>query len=971
MSNNWGRPPARYQPDENNNHAPRTGGLLQDYNQQSPVQPIKQFSPLNAPRRQSEPLPGGQFPGQGNASQVPGSGRVPTQGLLTSARKHGLVGNAMQMVQQISGKVVAVNRQHMVAPDPLVRYHPTGPGMSGPLPKAKRWKRSSTVRLAMRMRHRRERIGEGGRKIGIGILIALIALIIISASSGTAYGYAYYQSQQPQLQGIATKQISQVTRIYDRTGVLLANISDPNGHGRRTSVSYDEVPQVMRDAMIAAEDPTFWNNGGVDPQGLLRALIYGGSHGGGSTITQQLIKNMRQNGDQLTWQRKLSEAALAIGMTQQYPKDKILEMYLNVSPFGATELGVESASEDYFGLTRTCNKNFDCTPAVSQLDYNSANKTHNPLLALARASLLAAMPNNPSLFDPGTWSLNATNKNMALGRQIYVLQSMMNMGVLEPGLGPNGQPGLVTPAIMQQVEKMTLAMKFHSYQASMKDPAFVLWIERQLEIVLGHGDSAADINAGATILLNGGFNIRTTIDSSLESYVEASVKRHMTEPELQKLTGAYVTLNKDYNMNDAAVVVMNARTGEVLAMDGSTDYASNDPAVSGQTNMAISPTRSPGSSFKPIEYATAFEMGWYPGLVIPDVGTYFPKGLGPGTPASQAYLPHDYAGGTTINSVANNIKDTSIRKSTANSYNIPALRALSYAGIGNVVATAQRMGITDLNKKFYSCPKGQLFSCIGTSLALGSNAVSLLQMVDAYQTFANNGKHISTQGIMDIWDNYGHNLYNFDPNRVQSAQVISPQVAYMMTSVLSDEASRVTEFQGDHDLSFWDWDPTCSYATPCQQHEVAAKTGTTDNFIDNWTIGYTPDIVVGTWVGNANYTAPSRGVIGITGAAPIWHSIIERTSGRPCADLNAQDQVPCGNINLNSLGLGKQTLFQRPSGLHQQCVNDINGLMGAGGSCDWMLDGQNPVQTGLLASDLNGGNGGKGNNGTGGKKNGG
>ena len=163
MSNNWGRPPASYQPGENNNNVPHTGGLLQDYNQQQPGQSIKQFSPLNAPRRQSEPLSGGQ-PGQGNGGQVPGSGRVPTQGLLTSARRQGLLGNAMHMVQQISGKVVAVNRQQMVVPpDPLVRYRPTGPGMSGPLPKAKRWKRSSTVRLAMRMRHRRERLGEGGK----------------------------------------------------------------------------------------------------------------------------------------------------------------------------------------------------------------------------------------------------------------------------------------------------------------------------------------------------------------------------------------------------------------------------------------------------------------------------------------------------------------------------------------------------------------------------------------------------------------------------------------------------------------------------------------------------------------------------------------------------------------------------------------------------------------------------------------
>ena len=345
MSNNWNQPPAGYRPNNNNTRPPQTGGLVQNPNQQ----PIKQFSPMNVPARRSEPLSNGPFqPGQGNANQMPAPtppGRVPTQGLLSSARRQGVFGNAMQAVRQFSGKVAAVNRQPMVAPpDPLVRYRPPVP-VSEPLPAVRRWKRSNTVRLSMRLRHRRKRIEEGGQRVLAGIIIALVALIIAFASSGTAYGYAYYQSQQPQLQALASKQISQVTRIYDRNGVLLANIFDPNGPGRRTSVSYDDIPQVMKDSMVAAEDQTFWNNGGVDPSGLLRAVIYGGSKGGGSTITQQLIKNLRNNGDQITPQRKLSEAALAIGLTQQYSKTKILEMYFNISPFGATDLGVDGLAE--------------------------------------------------------------------------------------------------------------------------------------------------------------------------------------------------------------------------------------------------------------------------------------------------------------------------------------------------------------------------------------------------------------------------------------------------------------------------------------------------------------------------------------------------------------------------------------------------------------------------------------------------
>ncbi|MDQ2887401.1 MAG: transglycosylase domain-containing protein [Chloroflexota bacterium] len=925
MSNNW--TPERDQAGGRENGVPYTGNLMQ----RPPEQNFKQFSPISMPSRgarPSAPLP----PGQPFPDQAP-------PGLLTSARSQGLLGNAMQVVRRVSGKFAAVNNRPAPPPEPLVRYRPPEVGAPEPLPKAKPWKRSRSVRLAMQMRHRRQRLTTGSKRVVIGIIVGLLFALVIMASSGTAYGYSYYQSQQPQLQEIANKQISQVTHIYDRNNVLLANVYDTNGPGRRISVNYDDIPQVMRDAMIAAEDPTFWTNSGVDPQGLLRALVYGGSHGGGSTITQQLIKNMRNDATP-SINRKISEAALAIGLTQQYPKSKILEMYLNISPFGATELGVEAASEDYFGLMRSCNRQFKCTPAVSQLDYDPVKKTHSPLLALARSSLLAALPNNPSLFDPGMWVQNPTDKALALARQDYVLKSMMNMGTQVKGLGPDGQAGPITPDILQRVETMTQNMKFQTYHNNWKAPHFVSWVISQLEGVLGDGD----YNKGATLLLNGGFNIRTSIDINLEGYVERAVARHLTQPEYQKLSGYVATLNSpEFNVNDAAVVVMNAKTGEVLAMDGSTNYKSTDKRIGGQVNAAVAP-RQPGSTFKPIVYSTAFQMGWYPGIVLPDQKTYFPNGKSAGVAANSTYVPTDY--GNTYS----HLTTTSIRKSTANSFNIPALKALSFAGLNNVVTTARRMGITDVDKRISDCRSQgvtDIQSCLGTSLALGTTDVSLLQMVNAYQVFADNGKRVPAQGILDIWDNYGHNFYHFDRVHVQPIQVMSPQISYMMTSVLEDEHSRAYEFESDHDLSFWDWDPTCvyTYLPECTQHQVAAKTGTTDDFKDNWTLGFTPDVVVGVWTGNADDEPFGRNVIGITGAAPIWHSIIERVSGRPCGDL--QDGIACGNVDLKGLGLGQQTLFPIPSGIHKTCVSSTTGLLGSGGDCDWMLDGQDPVQAGM------------------------
>ena len=269
---------------------------------------------------------------------------------------------------------MAAARGSNVDQNPLVLYRPTTPPPVQ-IPKAKPWKRSHSVRVAMRMRHRRERWKEGrpsGQRIAIVTMTIFVLLLVIILSSGAASGYAYYQSQLPRVQGLANSQIEQSSRIYDRNGNLLYVAYD-NKTGRGTPVTYKYITGVLQDAMVAAEDHTFWDNSGIDPQGILRAATQYSSSGsvqsGGSTITQQVIKNLTHD-TQVSLQRKIPEAALAIGLTQQYPKWKILEMYFNISPFGAQELGVDSAAQDYFGLNPKCNQNFECIPAVAFLDQN-------------------------------------------------------------------------------------------------------------------------------------------------------------------------------------------------------------------------------------------------------------------------------------------------------------------------------------------------------------------------------------------------------------------------------------------------------------------------------------------------------------------------------------------------------------------------------------------------------------------------
>jgi membrane peptidoglycan carboxypeptidase len=940
MDNDWNQQPSNNEGQQ----PPRRLGLLSGYQQQqqqsasiiegryelegqqtAPQPSIPARSPglLSDHRlRQEEPVTPPQTPvPQLDAGQFHMSPRL--EGLVLSTQNW--ITNKMQAVRRWSEKMGAIYGGYTPPeqpPAPLELYRQPLP-ITAPVAPQKPWKRSHTVRVVMQRRHRRERVeGTAAQKSWRILVMALLLLVVIGSSSGGAYAYAYYQQQYPQVQNLANQQVSQTTRIYDRNMQLLYEAYDPAQGGRRTPVSYNQIPKVMQDAMVDTEDRTFWTNSGIDPQGMLRnlpGLLSGHATGGGSTLTQQLVKNLR-NDSTYSIDRKLSEAALAIALTEQYPKWKILEMYFNVSPFGAQDLGVEAAVEDYFHLMPQCSQNFNCTPGIARLNYNQDTGQNDPLLGLARASLLAGLPQSPYEFDP---TLGNAFKQRALDRQKIVLDSMIAAGASVDGLGP------VTPAIAQQAENLTAQMTFSHYDHVKKAPGFVDWIIDQMETALGNGDP----NRGISAFLTSGFNIRTTIDANLESYVEAAVTRHLTEPEFQPFLNDYGPLNTVHNVNDAAVVVMDSHNGEILAMDGSSDYNSNDPRIDGNYNVATMPVgRPPGSSFKPIVYATTFAMGWTPGTVLPDYMTVFPQ---------NTYVPNDYG-----NQYSNTM--STIRVATADSRNVPAVKAMEFAGVNNVANVAQAMGITSLNYNLNFFNKehnsnSDINAAFGLPMALGTIGVPVLQMTGAYQVFANGGVRIPPQGILDVWDNYGHHLFQYAPP--QGTRVLSPQVAYMMTSVLSDEPARQAEFANDHILSFTDQDPTCATQRICNL-QVAAKTGTTDSFKDNWTIGYTPDVVVGVWAGNADNEVMNN-TIGLTGAAPIWHSVIERASGFCTVD---EDDIPCGNYN----AVVTQRQFTIPSGIHQACLSAANGLLGNSTSnCDWVIDGQDPQQPGNPNSDTN------------------
>ena len=879
-----------------------------------------------------------------------------------------------QMVQRWSSKMAALRRTAQpVDPGPLVRYRspqPPLPPTARPLPtRPTPWRRSRIQRIAHLKRRRRERYmhsGPGNKRLRTVMLSTIAALLLILVSSTAGYAYNFYSSALPQLQNLANQHIPQSTHIYDRHGTLLYTLyanSQWGLGGRSTPVSYSYLPGFLQDAQIAAEDPTFWTNNGIDPQGILRAFTQYISHpgeitSGGSTMTQQLIKNLSGN-DQDTLQRKASEAALAIGLTQQFPKWKIMEMYFNDTPYGAQEKGVEAAVEDYFGIKPMCDIHFKCTPAVAFLD-RDLSKCKNPkdestcavdpILGLARAAMLAGIPQNPTHLDPSTDPNNL--QNLLKNRLPYVLDQMIADGMsINLGLGSQtNNQGLITKDIEAQVEAKAATIKIIGFHQTMLAPHFVNWVISTLADALGHGTDSASYTAGLNVLENSGLNIYTTLDLNLEQFVEKDIKHNLRDRVYQEFLGTYGPLTTEYNLHNSAAVVMDARTGEVLAMDGSVDYNDTSKQVQGQYNAALA-LRQTGSSFKPIVYATAFEKGWYPGIRIFDQKTYFYAGYPQTDPVDKntTYLPFDY--GNTYHNV-----DETARIDLANSFNIPAIKALQYAGFTDVVNMARRFGITDIDQDlaFYNAqhPGGTntLEQHFGLSLALGTAGTSLLQMVGAYQTFADNGMHVPYHNILDIWDNYGRNLYHYDPTHPNATQVISPQIAFLINNMLSDNPARDKyEFSRIDTLTMGPWAP---------DRPVAAKTGTTDGPLDNWTIGYTTSVVVGVWSGNSDGDDPMDGIIGVTGAGNIWHDIITYASGHCQLGMCPDKVFPTD-------------AFPQPSGVVYAPVNTYNGLQG-NGTMDWMINGEQPQQAGLppTSSCTNNGNGNGDGNGDNGGNNG-
>ncbi len=441
-------------------------------------------------------------------------------------------------------------------------------------------------------------------------------------------------------------------------------------------------------------------------------------------------------------------------------------------------------------------------------------KTANQL-TLAEASFLAGLPQSPSIYDI------YTNRDVTLARQQQVLVLMFGLSQQRGCIEVSNSD---TPICVDQVAAVQAADYIKSYNfivpnINAKYPHWVNFVRSELEE-----------QYDAQTIYRSGFIVYTTIDPTLQD-------------EAQRLVTEQLATLTDKNAKNGALVAIKPSTGEILAMVGSPDF--NNEEIAGQINMADSPTRQPGSSIKPITYVAAFEKGWTPSTLIWDVPTDFPDGANP------PYQPVNYDGKFH--------GPVTVRTALSNSFNVPAVKALEFVGVfdnpntpekDGMIAMAERLGITSLTSNQY-----------GLALTLGGGEVSLLDMTSAFSVFANGGKKVPPVAILKIVDFEGNVIYEYQPP--QGEQVIRAEHAFLISSILSDNEARSWMFGRNSVLNL--------------PFQAAAKTGTAGdprgadavNVYDNWTLGYTPDLAVGTWVGNADYT-PMIGTSGTTGAAPVW-----------------------------------------------------------------------------------------------------
>lgn len=697
--------------------------------------------------------------------------------------------------------------------------------------------------------------------IAFGIFGLVVVSLIAAIGLGLYVMNVYESTVAPYREQIATlanyTPDFQTARIVDANGDVIVELSSEDGERVPVSILEGEVSPFFLHALVSSEDPTYYENPGFNILSVLRAFLQNLSAGevvsGASTITQQISRNLILQDTTPTAERKLTEIFIALEIANTYTKNEILDIYINEFFFGNQSYGVEAASQFYFDQ-----------PASE--------------LNMAQSAMLVGILPSPSATNP------VTNREAAFNNMNRVIDSMIETGCLNFQHGQWAEPGelfcvnentfVIDPATGEQVRLFRIlddgsygegelsvqralveAGNYEPRSGDLAYPHFVTYVVGQIEAIFGPG-----------ALYQRGFTVYTTIIPRLQDAAEQA---------LQDGVGA----NSLNGIETGAVIVIDPTTGAIRALVGSPDF--DNPDIDGQVDNTRT-YQQPGSAIKPVLYTAALSGAAPSGYL---------------TPASILWdVPSSYRVGDTIYEPRNFDGQyrgpVPVRFALQQSLNIPAVKAYAFVGQDTFVNTAEILGINFLEDTTFGLPS-----------ALGANEVRLIDLAHSYATLANDGVYTPVFAIERIEDSAGATVTL--PERGEPRQVITPQLAYVMQNILSDDSARAPQFGANTVLS------GASFGLP-NQGRVAAKTGTTDDQNDLWTVGFTNNWVVGVWMGTVlDSTTTSGNLTGFRVAAPVWNEVMT-------AALAGRDP---GEFALP------------PSGIRQDAVCQLTGTLSAGSGC--------------------------------------
>lgn len=624
----------------------------------------------------------------------------------------------------------------------------------------------------------RKKSGKKVEKLSFFKIIKTLAIIGVLSTIAVAL-YIFWWASTLEIPSIAefdTRQVEQSTKIYDRTGEVL--LFDIHGDIRRTVIPIEDISRHLRNATIAIEDAEFYQHAGIRPTRTLKAIF-------DNITTGNLLGG--QGGSTLTQQVVKNVYLTREKTVTRKVKEWVLAIAIEKELTKDEILSVYLNEMPYGGTI------YGAQEAAKYFFAKSAGE-----ITLAESAYLAALPQRPSYYSPHGPNMDKLDK-----RKNLVLAKMLKHGFITDEE--------YNTAFSEEVTFNKF--KDHNILA----PHFVFFIRNYLEEEYG-------IDA----VYKGGLQVTTTINTDIQEVGERIIKKFAVSNE------------EEFNAENAALVAIDPRNGQILAMVGSRDYFDED--IDGKFNVATA-YRQPGSTFKPIVYSTAFEKGYSPNTVVFDLQTQFSTTCAANnfTMSSKCYSPVNYDG--KFNG------PITLRNALAQSVNIPAVKVLHLVGIKAALTKAYDLGIKGLTEGA---------NHYGLSLVLGGGEVSPLELTGAYSVFANDGIQNPVVGILKVEDSLGNTLEEF---KSKPERVLSEQAARNISDVLSDNVARSPAYGRRSFLYFDNWD-------------IAAKTGTTNDFRDVWVVGYTPTLAVGTWAGNNDNSPIVKKVAGFV-IAPMWRAFMD------------------------------------------------------------------------------------------------